>query len=496
MKMRHYPIKSCVTILALVLLCVFTFSCGENLSEAGSNAATENSGEVPIGGTATEAAAIPKPPKGDYNGYVFRVGQGDPSHSIREKLVVVEELDGDLVNDAIYNRNNNAAERTNTIIKSVAMESYSALKNSVLAGDDFCDVALADPYNFYSSIGSGILIDVNTIDTLDTSNPWWDQNQVSELDIYGKLFSLVGDITTTDEFHTVCLIYSCNLFEDFGFDSPYSMVEDGSWTLDRFLDMCRDVAADIDGDGVMGEFDRWGFTTESAMMSWMCDSFGARSILRDSEGEFSLNVNDSLVRSIIDSVIRLATEKNIVTMAGDGIITASTYGDVYYHMEALFAQDLALFHSGTFDDLTRMRSYDADYGIVPLPKFNESQEKFYHSVSWTGVQLVIPATVENTDLVGTVLENMGWESHFTLNPVFYELFISEKLARDEKSKAMLDMIFSTKYYSLDDYANISGLNTIINKIAASKENTFASDWAANEAKAVANLSKFLEPFRK
>ncbi len=476
--------------LLLILLFAFAVSCGGNSREAESTSADAGTEAV------TEAeTAYPDPPEGDYGGAEFRIAQGDPSQSVREKMVVVEELNGDLINDAIFNRNAAASERTNTVIRSVVMKSYSALTNAVLAGDDFCDTALAMPTDFFSDVGAGMFVDVNKMDALDTSRPWWDRNEVSELEIRGKLFSLVGDITTTDEFHTVCLIYSCNLFEDFNFDSPYSMVEDGSWTLDRFLGLCRAAAADMDGDGAMGEYDRWGFTTESAMMSWMCESFGARSLVRDGEGGFSLNVGDERFRAVIDSVVRLATEKDIVTMAEDGIITNADYENVYYHMEALFAADLALFHSGTFDDLTRMRSYEADYGIIPLPRFDEEQDKYYHSVSWLGVQLVIPATVRDTGMVGTVLENMGRESAETLNPVFYEFFMSEKLTRDEESKAMLDIIFSTKYYDLDDFANLSGLSGIIVRIAKSKQNTFASDWAVAEAKAAVKLAEFLEPLK-
>lgn len=476
--------------LLLILLFAFAVSCGGDSREAESTSAD-------VGSEASAAAetAFPDPPEGDYGGAEFRIAQGDPSQSVREKLVVVGELNGDLINDAVFNRNAAAGERTNTVIRSVVMKSYSALTNAVLAGDDFCDTALAMPTDFFNDVGAGMFIDVNVADSIDTSRPWWDQNEVSELEVCGKLFSLVGDITTTDEFHTVCLIYSCNLFEDFGFDPPYSMVGDGSWTLDRFLGLCRAAAADVDGDGAMGQYDRWGFTTESAMMSWMCESFGARSLVRDGEGGFSLNIGDERFRAVIDSVVRLATEKDIVTMAEDGIITNADYESVYYHMEALFAADLALFHSGTFDDLTRMRSYEADYGIVPLPKFDESQDKYYHSVSWLGVQLVIPVTVRDIGMTGTVLENMGRESAETLNPLFYEFFMSEKLTRDEESKAMLDIIFSTKYYDLDDFANLSGLNGIIVKIAKSKENTFASDWAAAEPKAAVKLAEFLEPLK-
>jgi len=271
-------------------------------------------------------------------------------------------------------------------------------------------------------------------------------------------------------------------------------VKDSTWTLDKFLEMASEAAADVDGDGKMGETDRWGFTTESAMFRWLAESFGARTLVR-SGNKFEYAINDERFLAVTESISRLATMTDVVTLADDGIITASTYGSVFYHMEALFAQDLALFHSGTFDDLTRMRTYDADYGIVPLPKFNEAQDDYYHSVSWSGAQVFMPITIKDTNTAGIVLENMGWESHFILTPVFYDLFMSEKLSRDEESKEMLDIIFSTKYYDLDDYINLSGIRDIMTAIGKKKQNTFASDWAAKESTALANLAKFNESMK-
>ena len=481
-------------LAVLLLLCILLASCGE--------AAQSGTSDTPPSLDSTAAAEteapetetpIPDPPEGDYDGYVFRIGQRETT-TVKEYLPVVPELNGDVLNDAVYERNRNVEEKLKVKIQSADTSSFATLKKAILANDDLVDITHSSCSDVFPVLGEGLFIDLDTIKSLDIESIWWDQNANEELSILGKHFVLTGDMITTDELHTVCLIYSTNLFNDFGFGSPYGMVSDGTWTLDRFLDMARQGAADLDGDGKMGEYDRWGFTTEGAMLRWLCESFGLRS-LKKSDSSITIDVTNDRNLAVTDAVLRLATEKDAVTFAEDGIITDGTYGGVFYHMEALFAEDKALFHSGTFDDLTRMRTYDADYGIVPLPKYNESQDTYYHSVSWSNEAIFVPVTNTDPERTGVILENMGWESYKNFNTIFYDIFMSEKLTRDENSKALLDIIFSTKYYDLDDFINLSGLRTIVYNIGTKKENTFASDWAANAPKAEEKLNTYLKAFQ-
>ncbi len=480
-------------LAVLLLLGLLLGSCGEAAQTGvGTPSDLETTAAAETDPPETEPQ-IPDPPEGDYGGYVFRVGQKDDT-SVKEYLVVVPELNGDVLNDAAYERNRNVEEKLNVKITNVNTTSFSTLQKAILANDDLVDLTSSSCVDIFPVLGEGLFVDLDSIKSLDIGNVWWDQNANEELSILGKHFTLTGDMLTTDELHTVCLIYSTNLFEDFGFGSPYKMVTDGTWTLDRFLDMARQVANDLDGDGTMGEYDRWGFTTECAMLRWLCESFGLRS-LKKTDTSIKLDVTNERSLAVTDAVINLATEKDVITFADDGIITASTYGNVFYHMEALFAEDRALFHSGTFDDLTRMRTYDADYGIVPLPKYNEAQDTYYHSVSWTNEAIFVPVTNTDLERTGVFLENMGWESHKNFNSIFYDIFMSEKLSRDEDSKAMLDIIFSTKYYDLDDFVNLSGLRDIVYSIGKKKENTFASDWASRAEKAETKLEQYLASFR-
>ena len=53
--------------------------------------------------------------------------------------------------------------------------------------------------------------------------------------------------------------------------------------------------------------------------------------------------------------------------------------DNYYRQ--LFEQGYGLFFWMRLDEVTNMRASDADFGILPIPKYEEAQDKYYSMVS-------------------------------------------------------------------------------------------------------------------
>ena len=75
---------------------------------------------------------------------------------------------------------------------------------------------------------------------------------------------------------TLAMIYNKKLAEDNGFESIYTLVFDGKWTLDTFAEQATAIYADIDGDGTMKPAnDLFGYIQDPASMTnnWLfsCD---------------------------------------------------------------------------------------------------------------------------------------------------------------------------------------------------------------------------------
>ncbi len=88
---------------------------------------------------------------------------------------------------------------------------------------------------------------------------------------------------------------------------------------------------------------------------------------------------------------------------------------------------------------------DADFGIIPCPKYDESQEEYWHFGGTPYVEIV-PMTASDPERTGYVLEMLAWKSQDTVVPAYYEVTLNGKIARDTESSPMLDIVFNTLSY--------------------------------------------------
>jgi hypothetical protein len=104
------------------------------------------------------------------------------------------------------------------------------------------------------------------------------------------------------------------------------------------------------------------------------------------------------------------------------------------------------------------RGMEANFGILPLPKFDEEQAS-YHSVvnSYTGTLLGIPKSVVETEMISIVLEALAAESRYTLQPAYYDIALTRKYMRDEESEEMLDIIFNSRVYYVGAVYGFGGI---------------------------------------
>ncbi len=91
-----------------------------------------------------------------------------------------------------------------------------------------------------------------------------------------------------------------------------------------------------------------------------------------------------------------------------------------------------------------MRDMTDEYGVVPIPKYMESQTT-YHSQMHDGFRIAcIPTTVqgERLDMMSAVLEALSSTSYNFVRPVYYETTLRTKLAQDPQSAEMMDLIIN------------------------------------------------------
>src|SRR5690606_14392486 len=86
------------------------------------------------------------------------------------------------------------------------------------------------------------------------------------------------------------------------------------------------------------------------------------------------------------------------------------------------------------------RDSDVEFGVLPYPKFDDAQED-YLSLEWSGF-LCVPVSIQNPEMVGSVIEMLAYYSKNTTMIAYYEKLLGARIADAAQDAEMLNIIFS------------------------------------------------------
>ncbi len=477
-------------VLCTLLLAAVAVSCGQNNSgtEAESTVDTVQTTAALHETVDPYEAAVAKLEGKDFGGHNFRVldrnAEKDPNWVTID--VYAEEADGDTITDAVYQRNTLIEDRMNIKISEIPVfDPYVDAKKLIMAGGDDFDL-VTDGLCFLSTLAvEGYLIDLQSVDTLQLSSSWWDQELNSALTIGGNLFFATGDISIMDNYGTWCVMFNKTMGADYDLPDLYEKVRLGTWTFDLFYEIAKQTTKDTDGNGKMEPEDQWGFLTESFNQYGLWAAGGERITSKDQNDYPTLSVMSD--RSV--DVIKLAaeiTQNKACTLYAD-----TTPGGCGFTNEH-FGNGNAMFILGGMWLITKYRGYDVDFGVLPAPKFDESQDRYYNTYSnGNCTAFSIPTTAPDLARTGTIMEAMAEISKYTLTPAYYDVALKGKYVRDEESAEMLDIILASRAYDLGMIFNWGNMLGTITGMSSSGNSDFASLYAKNESAALKDIESFV-----
>ena len=106
---------------------------------------------------------------------------------------------------------------------------------------------------------------------------------------------------------------------------------------------------------------------------------------------------------------------------------------------AMLADDRMLFSALRVMHTEQLRDMESDYALLPLPKWNEEQDKYYTFVHDNYSIVGIPVSVKNPSMASAVMEAMAAESYRHVTPAYYDIVLNGKYIRDPNSAEMLDL---------------------------------------------------------
>ena len=397
----------------------------------------------------------------------------------------VEEQNGEIVNDAIFARNLAVEERLDIGLEyrlepgayDQRNDWVKTLSASITAGDGAYDISGGYSMAGASLASKGMCLPLNDQNYLDFSMPWWPSSLLDEATCGGRLYFCSGDISTYMIYYLYGVYFNQNMLGEYDLESPYDLVQSGTWTLDRMSKMSTDVYIDLNGDGKKGFEDRLGYITYAIFVDPYFFSCGLRTTEKDENDIpfLSPDFSSEKAHSVLEKVVAMTSDET--NLLGNGAEQMILSNDVFKEGRALFIS-----HEFTYA-VQHLRDVEFTYGIVPYPKYDEEQTDYVTITSFPYTLYGIPIDARDPDMSAAVIEAMASESFRTVSPALFENAFKVKYAQDEQSSLMYDLIRSTVSFDFGRVFNndLNGLTYSLFRGAVIEKNTnWASVMKANE----------------
>ena len=417
-------------LLPALLLIATLASCG------GEAAGTTDTTPVDTAPATTEAVTEPGYPAPDTSSLdfggdelrIFSVQWGNVS-----KYYFPEEETGDSVLDACYSRLRNVEEALNVKVAEPAWgadgQAHKDVMKTVQAGDDAYDMVFTHCIDGYSDYATNNAVyNLDALPYVNFEAPWWSKSMIDTFRIGTETYFGFGDIILNTP---SSMFFNKEIAAEYDMPDHYQMVRDGKWTYDTFLKQARMVSIDVNGDGKMDYNDKTGYAGD----------------LTESLGNIPFAVGIQLTKYTDDGLqLNFWSDKllEVFNKTYDYFLDPSVSQGFFRHYADVgqgFGEGHALYTISNVNGMVNLRDSDVEFGVVPMPKYDESQSE-YRCYVWSP-SVCVPTTILRPELVGAALEQFAYESVPVTN-AYIEDLIRGKSTRDTETLEMLDIIYDSQ----------------------------------------------------
>lgn len=424
-------------ILALLMLSV-AFACAKK----------ENPGEATSTHTsATETENIYKTAVPDgytTDGFEFVILNSKVAEiaGLLNDIIVDYSETGEIVSAAMYKRNSLIEQKLECKLTEVNYDSgtiVGSVDDSRYSGTDDYHLVNVIGNLIYTMANDGLLYNLNVLDYVDLTQPWWTQGSVEGYSLNNLLYYCSSDLTICDDEATCIVMYNSTVASDYKLESPdkmYDIVDKGKWTWEKFFSSAKKVGSGGDnGDGVLSDGDMFGCIVCDWSYIGMMIAADCRFSEKTEEDGLRISFGDKKFVDVMDKLVSYTKSKRTFL---------STLYDGKFEQDH-FGTNHALMIMQVVAHIRNARETEDNFGVLPMPKYDESQE-YYRSYTNRVPYLGVPCTITEPEKVGAILEELTALSKKEVIPEYLNRSIGEKFMRDEGSKRMINHIFGHTVY--------------------------------------------------
>lgn len=367
-------------------------------------------------------------------------------HWTEADLFNPDEEEKDFVDHSVYTRNLNVESRLNITFEWIPAQGHwpseqsflTNVQNAYIGGEQSRYDIIATYSQTAGLISTkGLVIDLYSVDYLNLEKPWWPNSLTEDFTVGDKLWFASGDISPAFLGEMVGVLYNKELLNQRGIENLYELVYDGTWTLDKMLELAKDFYADI--GNVQGEKDtrdRYGI-----VIPWYIylDAYfyASNLITVENDDNHNLRVSPTYVSEKADTLSE--TLKTFFHQKDDGLLGD---GEENIHIFANGRSAFMVCPGATIMGTPSMRETTVDYGVLPMPKYDSNQEGYKTTISnlYSLYTIFAGNNKQQADRAGAVLECLASEGYRTVSPMVFEVCLKTRYVNDSDSGRMYDII--------------------------------------------------------
>lgn len=345
-------------------------------------------------------------------------------------------------------------------------------------------------YNLVPQMVANQGLSANLYDTdhIDLTAPWWPSVYLREMVVNEQLYCLVESGSYGLLNHMMAMYFNNDLLEARNLESPYELVKSNEWTVATLKEMIKDTYEDAEADGKVGEGDIFGYSTgtKSKMDCWFFALGNQFSKVEN--GEVVSLMNGEHIGRFVDTMVDLLSTNDSYPFSSSSQFGMFMENRVYFFCSSVMLSE----------KLAAATDITYNYGVVPMPKMDSTQERYYTHVANCHDTWCVPYNVSDMKCTSAVMECMASEAFRQINPTYYDIYVKLRYAPDDRLAEMYDLIrdsvtFDFTYLFSRVFTNMPG-DLVKNCYLSPEKYVWATVYAQNENALNASFEEIVKTF--
>lgn len=306
-------------------------------------------------------------------------------------------------------------------------------------------IHIALPYA-YEAMSIAVKGSVYTIgnEYMNLEASYYNQESIEKYTLDGKTLFIGGDISFLDEQTANVIFFNADVAKELGEEVDlYQLALSGNWTIDTLYELAGEVSESLDGnDSSYTDNDKYGFATSRIVEYYQYFGIYQTGRWKNSLGQetFCLALQDERVSDVISKMLFPVNNKQSIRTSWTGGFSA---------MATAFSEDRVLFYN---EVMQRVFTFDSDteVGVIPFPKLNTYQERYYVPFTKQATVACIPKATPDRVLSECMLEILSKTASEYIMPAYMKTIKNSlhKNQAESSVKVIEEQIFPNLMYDI------------------------------------------------